>query len=140
MKVMFDTNVYISYIRNGRHSEELEKRSSIKYVAGAVLMELWAGARTKRAERFLQKNFRPYIQPGRVVILRSGHYIAMGEFIADLPRQYDDLIKKANFLNDVQIALTALSIGATLYTEDRDHFEIIRNNLRPLKVKYFSKQ
>jgi len=30
MKVMFDTNVYISYIRNGRHSEELEKRSSIK--------------------------------------------------------------------------------------------------------------
>lgn len=140
MKVVFDTNVYISYIRNGLHSEELERRGTSKYIAGTVLMELWAGARTKRAERFLQKNFRPYIQPGRVVILRPEHYLSMGKFIADLPRQYDDLIKKASFMNDIRIAFSTLSIGATLFTEDRDHFEIIRSSLRALKVQYLLKQ
>jgi len=42
MKVMFDTNIYISFIRNKTHSTELLRRGTIKYLSGIVLMELWA--------------------------------------------------------------------------------------------------
>jgi len=74
------------------------------------------------------------------VTLHPEHHITIGRFIADLPKQYDTLIQKAGFLNDVHIAFMALSIGAVLYTEDRDHFEIIGNRLPSLKVEYLQNQ
>jgi hypothetical protein len=46
------------------------------------------------------------------------------------------LVKSAGFVNDVQLALTTLSIGALLYTEDKIHFEIIRSRIPALKVEY----
>jgi len=48
MKAMFDTNVYISYIRSGLHQEELERRGSVKYLSCTVMMELYAGAKKRR--------------------------------------------------------------------------------------------
>ena len=136
MKVMFDTNVYISYIRSGLHSDTMERRGTVKFIAGTVLIELWAGAKTSRAERFLQKSLKPYVAAGRVVTLNSKHHVAIGQFIAHLPKQYDTLIQKAGFFNDIHIAFMAVSIGAVLYTEDRDHFEIIRGGLPSFKVEF----
>ena len=135
MKVMFDTNVYISYIRSGLHRQELERRGTVKYISGIVLMELYAGAKTREAERFLDRNLRAYTATGRVITLRHEHYIEIGRFISDLPAQYGTLIRKAAFLNDVFIAFTALSVGATLFTEDRDHFEIIGNRLPSVRIE-----
>lgn len=136
MKVMFDTNVYISYIRSGVHSEELERRGTVKYISGIVVMELYAGAKTREAERFLERNLRAYVATGRVITLHEERYVAVGQFISDLPRQYDTLIRKAAFLNDIFIAFMALSIGATLYTENRDHFEIIGNRLPSIRMEF----
>ena len=45
MKCMFDTNVYISFIRDRSHSAELQRRGTIKYLSGIVLTELWAGTK-----------------------------------------------------------------------------------------------
>ena len=49
MKVMFDTNIYISFIRNRSHATELVRGGTVKYVSAIVLMELWAGAGTRKA-------------------------------------------------------------------------------------------
>ena len=136
MKVMFDTNVYISFIRNKTHSVELLRRGSIKYLSGIVLMELWAGARDRRGERLLHQMQKPYMDAGRIVTLTPERYIRIGEFFSDLPAMYKSLSKKADFVNDVQIAHTAVSIGAILYTENISHFEIIANFMNQLKVKY----
>jgi len=136
MKVMFDTNVYISYIRSGLHREELERRGSVKYLSGIVLMELYAGAKTREAERFLDRNPRAYVATGRVITLRQEHYADIGRFISDLPGQYDTPIRRAAFVNDVFIAFMALSIGATLFTEDRDHFEIIGSRLPSARIEF----
>ena len=136
MKVMFDTNVYISFIRNKTHSVELLRRGTIKYLSGIVLMELWAGARDRRGERLLYQMQKPYGDAGRIVTLTPERYIRIGEFFSDLPSMYKSLSKKADFLNDVQIAHTAVSIGATLYTENISHFKIIANFMNQLKVKY----
>jgi len=136
MKAMFDTNVYISYIRSGLHQEELERRGSVKYLSGIVLMELYAGAKTKEAERFLDRNLQAYAATGRVIIFHQERYIEIGRFISDLPARYGTLIRKATFLNDIFIAFMALSIGATLFTEDRDHFEIIGSRLPSVRLEF----
>ena len=136
MKVMFDTNIYISFIRNKTHSTELLRRGTIKYLSGIVLMELWAGSRGKRGERLLHQLQKPYMDAGRIVTLTPDHYIRIGEFFSDLPSMYKNLSKKADFLNDVQIAHTAVSIGATIYTENISHFKIIAKFMNQLKVEY----
>jgi predicted nucleic acid-binding protein len=136
MKVMFDTNVYISFIRNRAHREELQRRGTIKYLSAIVLMELWAGARTRKSERLLYSLQEPYEKAGRIVTLNTGHYITVGQFFSDLPPKYGELVKRSGFLNDVQVAVTALSIGATLFTENATHFDIIHTKMKSLKLEY----
>jgi len=34
MKVMFDTNIYISFIRDRAHGAELQRRGTTKYLSG----------------------------------------------------------------------------------------------------------
>lgn len=99
-------------------------------------MELYAGAKTRDAERFLEKNLRVYASTGRTVALPPERFMAIGQFISDLPRQYAALIRKAAFINDILIAFTALSIGATLYTEDRAHFEVIGNRTPSMRIEF----
>jgi len=136
MKVMFDTNIYISFIRNRAHNAELQRRGTTKYLSAMVLMELWAGSRDRRGARLLHQLQKPYMDAGRVVTLNPQSYIRIGEFFSDLPSMYKNLFKKADFLNDVQIAHTAVSIGATLYTDNISHFKIIAKFMNQLKVEY----
>ena len=136
MKCMFDTNVYISFIRDRSHSTELQRRGTVKYLSAIVLTELWAGTKTKKAKKLINQLQKPYLRAGRVVTLGANKFIAMGQFFADLPSQYDTLTKNAGFVNDVHLAFTTLSIGALLYTEDNTHFQIIKSRMPFLKVAY----
>jgi predicted nucleic acid-binding protein len=93
MKVMFDTNADSSFIQDRSHAGELQLRGTVKYISAVTLMELWAGARIKKAERLILQLQKPYFDARRVVTLDANHYIAMGHFFAGLPRQYDKLAK-----------------------------------------------
>ena len=136
MKCMFDTNVYLSYIRDRSHSTELQRRGTVKYLSAIVLMELWAGTKTKKSKKLIDQLQRPYVRAGRIVTLGASKFIAMGQFFADLPNQYDTLAKNAGFANDVHLAFTTLSMGALLYTEDKTHFQIIKSRMPSLKVEF----
>lgn len=136
MTVLFDTNVYISFIRELSHSAELLQRGTRKYLSAVVLMELWAGARTRHGERLLEQLQKPYASANRIIGLRPSQYISVGRFFADLPGRHRELRKSAGFLNDVQIAFTAVHLGATLFTEDRQHFSIIHSQVPQLRVRY----
>jgi predicted nucleic acid-binding protein len=57
MKVMFDTNADSSFIRDRSHAGELQLRGTVKYISAVTLMELWAGARIKKAERLILPYF-----------------------------------------------------------------------------------
>ena len=138
MNVVFDTNVYISFIRDLSHSAELLERGTTKYLSAVVLMELWAGAKTKPAERIVERLQKPYAGANRIITLRPSHYISIGQFLSGLSRRYAELRKKAGFVNDVQIAFTARHLGAVLLTEDEQHFEIIRERLPALQVRYLA--
>ena len=136
MKCMFDTNVYISFIRDRSHSAELQRRGTVKYLSAIVLMELWAGTKTKKAKKLINQLQKPYVRAGRIVTPGASSFIAIGQFFAELPNQYDTLAKNAGFVNDVYLAFTTLSIGALLYTEDKTHFQIIKSRLPSLKIAY----
>ena len=136
MKCLFDTNVYISYIRDRSHSTELQRRGTVKYISAIVLMELWAGTKTKKAKKLIDQLQKPYVRAGRVVTLDARRFIAMGQFFAGFPNQYDTLAKNAGFVNDVHLAFTTLSIGALLFTEDKTHFQIIKNRMPSLKIEF----
>jgi predicted nucleic acid-binding protein len=136
MKVMFDTNIYISFIRNRSFEHILQQRGTVKYISAIVLMELWAGTRTRKAESLLNQLQKPYKDANRIVTLSVSDYISTGNILSDLPVMYHDLYKKADFINDIQIALSAMSIGATLYTENKIHFDIIKSFLKGLKIEY----
>ena len=136
MKCMFDTNVYISFIRDRSHRTELQRRGTVKYLSAIVLMELWAGTKTKKGKKLINQLQKPYMRAGRIITLRTSNFIAMGQFFAYLPSQYNTLAKNAGFVNDVYLAFTTLSIGALLYTEDKTHFQIIKNRIPSLKVEF----
>lgn len=136
MTVLFDTNVYISFIRDLTHSAELLQRGTRKYLSAVVLMELWAGARTRPAARLVERLQRPYAAASRIITLRPSQYVAVGQFFSALPARYEALRKKSGFLNDVQIAHTAIHLGAVLFTEDEGHFDVIRARLPALRVRY----
>jgi predicted nucleic acid-binding protein len=136
MKVMFDTNIYVLWIREQKYGDLLLKFGTVKYLSSIALMELWAGAKTKQASRLVEALQKPYLNAGRVIPLTLKDYIVVGQIISGLPASYKHMVKMADFLNDVQIALTALSVGATLYTNNRSHFKLINKFLRQLKVLY----
>lgn len=136
MRVLFDTNIYISFIRDLRHSTEMLRRGTTKYLSAVVLMELWAGARTRAAGRIVERLQKPYAGANRVISLTPSQYISIGQFLAGMPSRYGGLRKTAGFVNDVQIAYTALRLGAVLFTEDEPHFEIIRRRVPALRVRY----
>ncbi len=136
MKVMFDTNIYISWIREQKFEELLLKYGAVKYLSAVVLMELWAGARTKRASRLVETLQKPYLKAGRVIPMTLKNYIVAGQIISDLPASYKKMFKKSDFINDIQVALTALSVGAVLYTNNETHFKIINSLVKTLNIVY----
>jgi hypothetical protein len=92
--------------------------------------------KTKKAKKLISQLQKPYVRAGRIITLGTSNFIAMGQFFAYLLSQYDTLAKNSGFVNDVYLAFTTLSIGALLYTEDKTHFQIIKNRIPSLKVEF----
>ena len=120
--VIFDTSIFINYLRTGRQQQLLESVAGLIRTSSVVLSELWRGATTLAERGFiraLQKN-HPIITPSESQWLESGQILA--QIHADngfTPTKLRDL----HF--DVLIALTARGVGGRLITSNRADFEII---------------
>ena len=136
MKVVFDTNIYIDFLRSGLYSDLLYENRTLKYMPPTVLSELWAGAKTKQAERAIAQLQRPYQIHQRIIDQTPNMSIALGQFLCDLPKSKRDLIKKSSFVNDIRVALEASSIGAVLFTSKKADFKIIKSRLKKLSVEF----
>lgn len=121
MKVLYDTCLYIDFLRSGKHESLFTERTHIRYLSPMVLLELHAGARTKRQQKVVEKLFRPYLKADRVITLRAEHYEAAGRCLASLAKRNTGL----GLSHDVLIALSAKSIGATLFTHNKRDFSRI---------------
>ena len=131
-KHLIDTDLYIDLIQSGTTlpliREIYDKETRGIYFSSVVAQELLAGARTAAGRKRVETLFRPFERVGRVVTPGHKHWKEAGGILADLLPDRPDLREKLpTLVNDCLLALSAGSLGATLYTRNRDDFVLIRS-------------
>jgi predicted nucleic acid-binding protein len=119
-KAILDTNLYIGWLNQGLHEELMLGPGLVRYLSAVVGMELRAGATVLPARRALDQLVRAYRLGGRIVAPYAEMFDHAGRALQRL-RQGGREVRRASLVNDVLIALTARSIGATLLTADEDY-------------------
>lgn len=127
MKVVYDTCVYIDFLRTSKNSELFYDRSSFRFLSPIVAMELRAGAQGTAEIKALDRLFLPYSNAQRVITLSANTFLKAGEIIQKVHKSYGALSQ--GFSHDVLIALSAATIGATLFTSNRKDFDKIASYL-----------
>jgi predicted nucleic acid-binding protein len=130
-KHLIDTDLYIDLIQSGTTlpfiSEIYDKDAPGIYFSSVVAQELLAGARTPAGRKRVEILFRPFERVGRVVTPTHNHWKDAGVILAYVFRDRPDLRNKLPALvNDCLLALSARSLGATLYTRNRDDFSVLQ--------------
>ena len=126
-KVIFDTNILIDWINDGQFADLIFESGHAKYLSSVVLMELMAGASDSEDRKIITKLHTVHKKAGRMATPTESNYAEAGDILLELQRSKGyDLKKSFTLTNDVLIALTARSIGATLCTQNRKDFEAIR--------------
>jgi predicted nucleic acid-binding protein len=124
-KLLLDTNLYVGWLNHGLHELLVVGPGSVRYLSSVVQMELRAGAATRPARRVLDQLIRVYTATARLAAPSPTVFDEAGLVLRAL-RLAGREVRRASLVNDVLIALTARSIGATLYTADAEDFESIR--------------
>ncbi|MGQ0507841.1 MAG: type II toxin-antitoxin system VapC family toxin [Myxococcaceae bacterium] len=123
-KVVLDTNIFVGWLREGSHEELMVGRELTRYLSVVVQMELRAGVTSVRASHALDGLFGTYHRVGRVAVPSHQVFDQVGRALK-LLRKNGREIRRASLVNDVLIAATARSIGATVLTADATDFEAI---------------
>lgn len=121
-RIVIDTNLYIDWLNRGRHESVLFEPGSIKYLSAVVMLELLAGALSARDRKLIGAITRAFEKAGRILLPSTGVYEEAGNVLRKLQtwRGYN-VASGSSLVNDVLIALSARSIGATVITQnDRD--------------------
>jgi predicted nucleic acid-binding protein len=126
-KVIFDTNVLIDWINERQFAELIFESGTAKYLSSIVLMELLAGASRTEDQKIIKKLHNTHKKAGRMLTSSETNYAEAGDILLELQKTKGyDLKKSFTLTNDVLIALTARSVGATLFTQNRKDFQAIR--------------
>jgi predicted nucleic acid-binding protein len=137
-RVIIDTNVYIDWLNEGRHEDVLFRRESVKYLSAVVLMELAAGAFSVRDRKLVQEMRSAFVKAGRIVAPAVSIYEDAGNVLRRLQESRGYSVASAyGLVNDVLIALSARSIGATVVTQNERDFRAIQA-IRPFKMALVS--
>ena len=131
-KHLIDTDLYIDLIQTGTTlplmRELYDKDAPGIYFSSIVAQELLAGVRSPDGRRRVETLFRPFEKAGRVVTPSHNQWKDAGEMLAQLLRVRSDLKNKLpSLVNDSLLALSARSIGATLYTRNRVDFLLLQS-------------
>jgi predicted nucleic acid-binding protein len=137
-KHLIDTDLYIDLIQSGGTvpiiRELYEKDAPGIYFSSVVAQELLAGARTPAGKRHVEILLAPFERAGRIVTPAHREWKEAGEILARILERRPDLKTKLPALvNDCLLALSARSIGATVYTRNRDDFLALRQ-MRPFSL------
>jgi predicted nucleic acid-binding protein len=137
-RVVIDTNVYIDWLNEGRHGDILFQREAVKYLSAVVLMELAAGAFSVRDRRLVHEVKSAFAKAGRILAPAVSIYEEAGEVLRRLQELRGYTVASAyGLVNDVLIALSARSIGATVITQNERDFVAIQT-IRPFKMALVS--
>lgn len=131
-KHLIDTDLYIDLIQSGTTlpfiRELYEKEAPGIYFSSIVAQELLAGARSPAARKRVGTLFQPFEKVGRIVTPGHNHWKDAGTILAEILHSTPRLKSKLpTLVNDCLLALSARSLGATLYTRNRDDFTLLQS-------------
>ena len=125
--VVIDTNIYVDWINRGRHERVLFERGIVKHLSAVVLMELRAGAFSPGDRRLLQRLQATFESVGRILTPSQGVFAEAGDTLRRLQSERDyNVAASRSITNDVLIALSARSIGATVITQNERDYRAIQ--------------
>ena len=125
-RVVIDTNLYIDWLNAGRHEAVLFRSDALKYLSAVVMLELYAGAMSSRDRRAVRTVVSAFYRAGRLLLPSGGVYEDAGHVLRTLQRSGHRVARSGSLVNDVLIALSARSIGATVVTGNATDFAAIR--------------
>ena len=131
-KHLIDTDLYIDLIQSGITlpliREIYDKDTPGIYFSSVVAQELLAGARSPAARRRVEILYRPFERVGRVVTPSHSQWKDAGGILAKVLDDRPNLKTKLPALvNDCLLALSARSLGASLYTRNRADFILLQS-------------
>ena len=133
-RVIIDTNVYIDWMNDGQYEAVIFQRDAVKHLSAIVMMELAAGAFAARDRRLVREINLAFGRVGRILAPTVSMYQEAGEVLRKLQDSLGYTLTGAHGLaNDVLIALSALSIGAVVITQNDRDFAAIQK-IRPFKL------
>lgn len=133
MKYLLDTNIYIEACR----SEQERARFRTTYfpllpatvLSAVVAYELYVNAQDRRTQRLVQEFTGPMERTGRVVSPTFADWLEASAIVTTITEKDRSWRSKLPaLLNDILIALCARRIGATLFTYNRDDFQLIQRH------------
>jgi predicted nucleic acid-binding protein len=127
-RVLIDTNVYIDFMNLGRASDVVLGGDLIRYTSSVVLMELQAGATNPSARKAVAHLASAFERTNRLLPPSATAWKRAGIVLRKL-RESGREIRRASFVHDLLIALTARDIGATVVTSDESDYGAIRKHL-----------
>jgi predicted nucleic acid-binding protein len=131
-RILLDTNVYIDWLNHGRYEHVVLGQGFLRHLSSVVVMELRAGAATRAAERALDQLIRAYDKGGRLVTPHAATFDQAGRLLRKLRAEGRE-VRRASFVNDLLIALSARDIGAAVITRDASDFAVIAQHV-PIDV------
>ena len=130
-RIVIDTNLFIDWLNDGKYGEIFFQREAVKFLSAVVMMELHTGARSRKDRRVLDGVTATFAKADRILLPSQTVYRESGQVLSDLmPSQ---LNKAALLTNDILIALSARSIGATVLTKNGRDFLAIQH-VRPFRL------
>jgi predicted nucleic acid-binding protein len=126
-RVIFDTDLYIDWLREGAREELMVEASFLRYMSTVVLMELRAGAFTSAAVRAVEDLHTSFSRSRRLLPPTAETFWRIGTVLATMQRRFGyDLKKRMRLAHDCLIALSSRQIGATVFTHNGQDFAAIR--------------
>ncbi len=133
-RLVIDTNIYIYWFNSGRHEDILFQRDTVKHLSAVVLMELRAGAFSSSDSRLVQHVETAFAKAGRILLPSRAVFGEAGDALRRLQANRSFRLETSySIVNDVLIALSARSIGATVVTQNERHYRAIQA-VRPFQL------
>ena len=127
-RVVIDTNIYIDWLNEGRYEDIIFQREAVKHFSSVVLMELLAGAFSTKDRKLIRDITLPFAKANRIVTPTVSIYEEASDVLRRLQRLHGYSMPNAyGLVNDVLIALSACSIGASVITQNEHDFAAIRS-------------
>jgi predicted nucleic acid-binding protein len=122
-RLLFDTSVYIPYLRAEAYSGLLEQavRANQVLLSAVVLAELYAGTRSPRDKADLDTILRGDQSRGLLVVPDADDWARTGQVMRRHRSLYGE-IEPREHLNDVLILVSSGRVGAEVVTENAKHF------------------